>query len=216
MNKFSDLSEIKEPELSEEERLEKEARIEKYGMTMRKMIDDAHEKAGKLKDRPTDVGISPESIEKMEKADSLIHSWESATERIIDPETQELLEHFCSTIKALFEELDECLGLQNLRNACDNGNKQWRDNAGGKGTKDKYSHIYTVVKAVADRYMQDRPHMLGVGVYKRGAKKELEDLIKVEMSKEENYKTANLISCPSNLTIQKYRKMLFVELGLPK
>jgi hypothetical protein len=64
--------------------------------------------------------------------------------------------------------------------------------------------------------VQDRPHMLEVGVCKHGAKKEVEDLIQIEMDKEENYKKASYISPPSSKTITKYRRAVFEELGLDK
>jgi hypothetical protein len=147
MNKFSDLSDIKEPELSEEERLEKEARIEKYDMTMRNMIDDAHEKAGKLKDRSTNVEISPELIERGNKTLELM---ESLVERGVDPEIEELFKTIVSTFNAYHDEFSEQLDLHNLRNACDSGHQQWRNKAGGKVTKEKYSYIHTVALDVVN------------------------------------------------------------------
>lgn len=203
-------------ELSNEVPFVSDEIIYENGMRFIAEVDERIKNIGELKGRSTDVQISAKTLEQLEKTDRLMRYWLSKKDKVCDPVTAKLIYHLGKTNILLREELSESYLLRNLQTSCDQVHQEQRNAAGGKATKDKYSHILTVAKNVIELYLQKRSHMLKKGSWKRGAKKEIEVRIMAEMSKEENYKKANLISSPSSLTIQKYMKMAFEEKGLPK
>jgi hypothetical protein len=216
MTDFSHLVFKKDHELSETERLKYKKVAEEVTARQVEWRNRLLNRVGVLKNRSADEQIPPEIIALYNKKDELLERYESRPDRVVDPETKELIDNLKSLVEVQHAELNKISDLHSNRTTYDQSCQKVRNGAGGKATKQKYAHITSVAINVVKRYMQEHPDKLGMGIYKRGVKTEVNDLIRFEMSKEENYKKVDANCCPDDSTIRIHREKAFKALGLTK